>query len=200
MKRVEICTIVFAGAVNFALFLLKLYVGISSGSLTVYCDSINNLGDAAGCLAAAVGFLLMARFDEKRGARIQALCSFVIGIFVFAGGVYFIYNGAERLLYPTQVAYAQKYAVLIGATAVIKLAMGLCYVLINKRRQSAVFKVFILDSFLDCAVTLTALAGFVLVGRVQFAADGVFAIIIGAAITASALKTLWAQARALVNG
>lgn len=199
MKRVEICTVVFALAANFALFVLKLYVGISSGSLAIYCDSINNLSDTLACGIAVLGFTVLIKLSEKRSLRLQALCSFVIGIFVFASGVYFIYNGAERLIYPTLVSYAKKYALLIGATVPVKLIMGLVYMAVNKKYTSAVFSVLILDSFLDCAVTLTALTGFMLVERVQFAVDGVFAIIIGVIISAGALKTLLKQAKVLVN-
>ena len=44
---------------NFLLFLVKLFVGISSNSLAVYCDSINNLGDIFASLIALFGFIFI---------------------------------------------------------------------------------------------------------------------------------------------
>ncbi len=187
------------GIVNFALFAIKLYIGMSSGSLAIYCDSINNLADTASCILAVVCFALLYKFEEIKGARIQALCSFVIGLFVLVSGVYFIYNGAERLMYPTLTSFASKYALLIGITIIVKLVMGFVYIAVNKKYQSSVFRVLILESFLDGAVTMTALAGFLLVERVNFAVDGLFAIIIGAIITVEAVITLVRETKAIIN-
>lgn len=36
---------------NLLLAFVKLYVGISSNSLAVYCDAVNNFGDALLCAA-----------------------------------------------------------------------------------------------------------------------------------------------------
>lgn len=78
MKKTGISTAVFGTVFNFALFLVKLYIGISSNSLTVYCDAINNLGDAFACLVALIGFIIASKLDERRSSRAQSLCTFVI--------------------------------------------------------------------------------------------------------------------------
>lgn len=57
---------VFGIASNFILFLIKLYVGISSNSLAIYCDSVNNLGDTFSCLIALFGFIFMIKTNEKK--------------------------------------------------------------------------------------------------------------------------------------
>ena len=57
----------------------------------------------------------------------------------------------------------------------------------------------VLDSFLDCATTIFALMGLFLITKINFAADGIFAIIIGAAVTVSAVKNIIEQSRYLIN-
>lgn len=66
MGKTGVKTAVFGLTVNFVLFLIKLYVSISSGSLAIYCDGINNLGDTFSCIIALVGFALAIRLNEKK--------------------------------------------------------------------------------------------------------------------------------------
>lgn len=190
---------VFGIASNFILFLIKLYVGISSNSLAIYCDSVNNLGDTFSCLIALFGFIFMIKTNEKKGGRIQSLCSFIIGSIVAVTGAYCVYSGLERFMYPVLVSYSFKYAMLILLTAFVKLIMAMVYIIKNRKAPSPVYKALILDSFLDFGLTITAILGFYLVEKLNYAIDGVFGIIIGIIILAAAAKSVWQQAKILVN-
>lgn len=199
MKKYGTIAVIIGLLLNFAMFLTKLYVGISSNSLSVYCDAINNLGDTMACAIAIFGFVMLLRMDERRSARAQSLCTFVISAIIAVTGGYFIYNGIERLMYPLPVSYTRKYAVLIIITVFVKILMGIMYYLFNKRAKSTVLKAMILDSFLDCIVTITALMSLFLINRIQFAADGLLAIIAGGIVTVSAIRNLVEQAKSLIN-
>lgn len=183
---------------NFLLFLLKLYIGISSNSLAIYCDAVNNLGDTFACGVALGGFWLMKKLGEKQSKRAQSLCTFIIGLFIAVTGFLFIYHGTERLMYPVPVSYLVKYAVLLAVTIAVKLLMGLMFRAFNKKADSSVLKALELDSYLDCLVTLTALMSLVLVDKVNFAVDGTFAVIAGGIITVSAIKNLIHESKYLI--
>lgn len=189
----------FGIIMNFALFLLKLYIGIASNALSVYCDAVNNLGDVLTCFTALAGFWFVARLDKPRGMRAESLCSFVIGLAIACMGGYFIYNGIDRFLYPLPIAYTQKHAVLLLLTVPIKIGMGFVYFAARKKQPSAVLRALMLDCFLDSAMTAFVLMGFFLVSKVQFAVDGIFAIAVGAMILTSALKTVRGEAKFLIN-
>lgn len=199
MGKTGVKAAVFGLTVNFALFLIKLYVSISSGSLAIYCDGINNLGDTLSCIIALVGFALAIRLDEKKSSRAQSLASFVIGLILAFTGAYFAYNGIERLMYPVPISFLYKYAILISVTALAKLIMGIVYFKINKKHASPVYKTLIMDSFLDCAVTLSTLISLTLSVKINFAIDSILSIVIGIAVAISAVKTLWAQCKYLIN-
>ena len=199
MKNIHIPAVSIGAIVNLGLFFTKLYVGISTNSLSVYCDAINNLGDTFACMIALLGFAIAKRTGEKKQQRIQSLCTFVIGIIICATGAYFIYNGLERLMYPLQISYSKQYAVIISITILIKILMGLMYMAFNGKKPSPVLKALITDSFLDCAITVFALMGLFLITKVRFAIDGIFAVIIGTLVTVSAFKNLIEQAKYLVN-
>lgn len=56
-----------------------------------------------------------------------------------------------------------------------------------------------MDSFLDCAITLTTLISLTLSVKINFAIDSILSIVIGIAVAVSAVKTLWAQCKYLIN-
>lgn len=199
MNKIGIKATALGVIFNTVLFFAKFYVGISTNSLSIYCDAINNLGDTFACLIAVLGFFLARKVTELKSQKIQSLCTFVISLIIAATGVYFVYNGLQRLMYPLRIAYSEEYAYIIIATVFAKILMGLMYMAFNKKASSPVLKAMILDSFLDCAVTIFALMGLFLITKVNFAADGIFAIIIGTAVTVSAVKNTIEQSKFLIN-
>ncbi len=199
MGKAGVKAAIFGFSVNFILFLIKLYVSISSGSLAIYCDGINNLGDTLSCIIALVGFILAIKLNERKSNRAQALASFVIGLILAFTGAYFAYNGVERLMYPVQISYIYKYAILIAVTVFVKLIMGIVYLYVNKKHPSPVYKTLIMDSFLDCAITFSTLLSLTLSVKINFAIDSILSIVIGITVAISAVKTLIAQCKYLIN-
>lgn len=199
MNKKQISAALLGIFTNFILFAVKLYVGISSNILCIYCDAINNLGDCLSCTIAVIGFILILKLNETKGKRAEALAGFVIGIIVAVTGAICIYNGLERFIYPVLVSFSFKFAVLIAVTAVIKLLMGFIYIGINKKSPSPVLKAMIMDSFLDFGITLISLMGFYLIEKINFAADGLFGMIIGIMIFGCASKSVFEQAKYLIN-
>lgn len=184
---------------NFLLFLIKLYVGISSNSLAIYCDAINNLGDTFACIVALLGFILAKKLGGRKSDRTQSLFTFIISLVIAVSGGYFVYSGLERVLYPLPISYTKKYVFLIIATIFAKILMGIMYIWFNKKEGSPMLKALVLDSFLDCFVTTFAVMGLLLVAKVNYAVDGIFAVVTGSIITVSAVKNIIAQSKYLIN-
>lgn len=201
MTKKDIGIAVFGIVCNLSLFLIKLYVGISSNSLAIYCDSVNNLGDTFSSLIALFGFIFIIKtgVSARKSSRVQALCSFIIGSIVAVTGGYCVYTGLERFIYPVLVSYSFKYAVLIILTACVKIVMAMVYIRRNKKSPSPVYRALILDSFLDFAITAMAVMGFFLINKLNYAIDGIFGIVIGIIILISASRSVFHQARFLVN-
>ncbi len=199
MKNVRLYAAIIGLALNFALFLTKLYIGISTNSLSIYCDAVNNLGDTFACGVALFGFAMIKRLGEKPAERAQSLCTFVISLLIAATGIYFVYNGLERLFYPIPVQYSLNYLIVISATIAVKVLMALMFRAFNKKSPSPVLKALQLDSFLDCFITTAAVMGLVLVTKVNYAVDGIFAIITGSIISVSAIKNIVAETKYLIN-
>lgn len=199
MKSVGAKITITGLSINLILFFVKLYVGISVNSLCVYCDAINNLGDTFACCVAIMGFFVSKRLNEVKSTRLQILCTFVIECVVSVTGIYFVYNGFERMLYPLPVTYSDKYAILISITVLVKILMAVMYKISDKKANSTVLKALVLDSILDCFVTIFSLMSILLVTKVNFAIDGIFAIITGSVVSINAVKEVICQGKYLVN-
>lgn len=61
---------------NLLLALVKLYVGISSNSLAVYCDAVNNFGDALLCTAVLIAVLFLRAQSGQIRRRAESLLTF----------------------------------------------------------------------------------------------------------------------------
>lgn len=109
---------------NLLLALVKLYVGISSNSLAVYCDAVNNFGDALLCTAVLIAVLFLCAQSGQIRRRAESLLTFCIGLVLFVAGAYFFYSGVDRILYPLPIAYLKKYAVLLACTVPVKVFFG----------------------------------------------------------------------------
>lgn len=199
IKRAGFTASLLGAGLNFLLCLTKIYIGISSNSLAIYCDAVNNFGDTLACAVALLGFALVKRQSERQRLRTQQLFTNYISLLIAVTGFYFVYNGLERMMYPLPISYAVRYAVVLAATVVVKILMGLMFRAFNKKEPSPVLKALVLDSFLDCFVTLAALMGLVLVSKIHYAADGLFAIVTGSIITVSAVKNILQESKALIN-
>lgn len=199
MKNAGIIATSIGLVTNFLLFLTKLYVGLSSNSLSIYCDAINNLGDTFACIIAIFGFVIAKKMIEIRASRTQSLMTFVISIVIAVTGGYFVYNGIERMFYPLPVSYSKKYAIVIIATIFVKILMGIMFILFNRKSSSPMLKAMAMDCFLDCFITLFTIIGLFLIVKVNYAVDGIFAIVTGTFITISAIKNIITHAKYLIT-
>ena len=199
MKKIFLTAGITGLIVNFLLFTAKLYVGNAAFSLTIYCDAINNLGDTFSCLLATVSFALAVKLGGRRSLRVQSLASFVISIIIAITGLFFIYRGLDRLMYPAAPMYTGKYKLIILAAVLAKLLLGFVMIHLNKKAPSPIIRALALDSFADCFVTGFTLMNMLLTSRVNFAFDAYFAFVCGAVITAEAVKCIIKESKFLIN-
>ena len=75
---------------NVALFIIKVTIGIISGSIAVIADAINNLSDFLTSVITLVGFRLSSRPADKEHpyghARIEYVSSMIVSFFILLIG------------------------------------------------------------------------------------------------------------------
>lgn len=190
-------------ACNLALFLTKLYIGLSVNSVCIWSDAINNLADSLSCGLSFAFLCVTARVSRDRlpfvADKAQQLLSFVLAVVVMIVGFSFAYSSLERFLYPTPIWFQMKFFYVLLATAAVKLAMFFFYRFYARKTASGVLRVMQQDSILDFFITLTTLISFALTQYVDFAVDAVFGLLISILICINAGKMIRDAVTALLN-
>ncbi len=190
----RIIAVAAGAAVNLLMFFVKLYIGLSSNSVAIYADSLNNMTDCAVCAAVIIGFCLSA--SKKTGdypfgkGRAEELTELLVSAVILASGGVFAYISFERILYPVPVWYSSLYAVIIAATAAVKLALSFFFAKASKAFGSNAMKGISADSRLDFFITLCTLISFTLSSKTGFSVDGIAGVIISVILIVEGAKAL----------
>lgn len=181
-------------AVNIMLFAVKLYIGLSSNSISIYSDGINNLFDGFSSLAAIICVYIAGRADKLFSTALadktEQLITFAISCSVFGVGLIFLYNSAERLMYPAPVWFSVKYFVLLFSTAAVKLLMYFILKRQASKHSSSIIKIMSTDSLADFFVTSVTVLTLLLSHKGGISIDAFGGIAISIMIIASSLKSL----------
>ena len=196
------CVEDFAAA-NLLLFFVKLYVGLSANSITVYSDAVNNLFDSlsggisfAGLFAISRAADLSAAHTLKKG---EQLFSLLISVLLTFTALYFFYSSLERLVNPWPVSFTSLHVWALLGTALAKLGMLFVYRRGNRKTPSGVLRLMAMDCLLDFFITLTSVFTLWLSAKGAFRADAVCGVGISIAIAAPAVKSVLTNAAALVG-
>lgn len=192
----------FAFVCNLMLFAVKLYVGLASGSISIYSDGINNFFDCLSGALAVGAFVALGRIRNEEGEKIvrrtQSLLSFVMSVIVAFSGFYFAYNSLERFVYPTPVNYLEKYLYLILGTTAAKLMMIFVFRYLGKKADSPVIKVMAVDGVLDFFVSGVTVLTLILTKSGGYAYDAVAGVVIGVIITVGAIKLVVSSVKQII--
>lgn len=191
--------------VNIGLSLAKLYVGLSSNSLTIMLDSINNFFDILTCFVTVLAFVILLRPKTPKAplgyGRSEYLAGFVVAVAsVVVGGLFFV-RSLNRFAMPEPIWFGVESCATVAAGIVIKLAMGLTYYFVNKKSlHSKAIKAIALDSFLDTAVGTASLISFLVSTYVDYALDAIFGMAVSVAIIVFAAKMVWDNIKSVIVG
>lgn len=196
-----VCTFAFGS--NLLLFFVKLYVGLSANSISIFSDAVNNLFDSLSGLLTLICLAAVMKMTDASTRCIvrkaEQLLSFIMAIIVAVAGLYFAYSSAERLMYPTPVWYAEKYLIMLIMTAVAKLLMWFIYKKWAKKADSPIIKVMSVDCVLDFFITAVTVLTLILSKHESYSIDAIAGLLISTVIVISAVKLIISQAGKLIN-
>ena len=189
---------------NIVLVAVKLYVGISSNSLTIMLDATNSIFDVLTNIVTLVAFavLFIPRSENAPFGygRSEYLAGFIVACAsAVIGGLFFV-RSLNRLAMPEPVWYGWQNCVLISVAIPIKIALALTYFIKNKKLKSKAISAIALDCCLDVGITGASLVAFAISSEVDYAADAIFGIIISIAVLAFAVKMIIDNVKSVVKG
>ncbi len=184
---------------NVLLSILKLIVGMLSGSVAVTADAFNNLSDAGSSVVTLIGFHLASRPadpDHPFGhGRFEYLASLVIAaIIMFVGGS-FLKTSIEKIIFPESIVPSLIAVIVLVCSILVKLWLWKFYGKLGTTIDSTPMKAAAQDSLNDVFVTASALISIAIVAIWDISIDGW----IGLGVALFILRSAWDIAKDTVD-
>lgn len=181
-------------AVNLVLFVMKLSLGIFTGSVAVIADAVNNLSDAGSSILVLVGYVLSAKPADRKHpyghARIEYLITLFISVIIAALGFDLLKSSVESLGENGGVAFGTAAVAIMASSVALKLFLAIYYHVIGRRIGSASLKASAVDSLGDMAATAAVVVGMILTPHLGSYVDGVLGCAIAIYIIVLGIKLI----------
>ena len=192
-RNTYISTGTLVGALlNFLLFVIKIIVGLLSGSIAVISDSINNLSDTGVSMISFIGLRWAAKPADKNHpyghGRMEYILGLIISFFILLVGVDFFRSSFDRILNPSPVSGSILANTLIFISILVKLFLFFFYKNIGKRINSASFKSASADCLSDIAVTFSALLSLLISPHTDIPVDGIAGLVVSVLVLYAGFK------------
>ena len=181
---------VLSGAVGIAcnvfLFILKVVIGLVTGSISIAADAFNNLSDGLSCMISIVGFKVSGKApDEKHPfgyGRTEYIAGLVVAFIIVLVGFEFFKTSIDHILHPAPVAFSLVLVVILAISMLVKLWMGAFNVQIGRRIDSPVLMAAGQDSRNDVITTGVVILGMVAGQFTTLPVDGYVGVLVAAFI------------------
>ncbi len=148
-------------AVNLLLGALKVVFGLLAGSVALISDAVNNITDSSSSLITLIGTKLAGRDATEKHpfgfGRIEYLTSLIIGIIVTITGIETFINSVKEIMNPGEVNYSVFTVIVIVATMIAKIVLGIYTENKGKQLDSGALKASGADSKNDALISLATL-------------------------------------------
>lgn len=179
---------------NIILSVVKIIIGIVSGSVSVLADGVNNVFDVMSAVVTIIGVKLSKRPPDKEHpyghGRIEYLAAMIICIFVFAVGVQFLFASFKRLKNDTIDSYSNLAFILILISIVVKVYLYNFYRTIGHKINSTPLLATGTDALGDVLVTSVVMVNIISNKFFNFHVDGIAGIIVSIFIIYSAYSLI----------
>lgn len=179
---------------NIILSVVKIIIGIISGSVSVLADGVNNVFDVMSAVVTIIGVKLSKRPPDKEHpyghGRIEYLAAMIICIFVFAVGVQFLFASFKRLKNDTIDSYSNLAFTLILISIAVKVYLYNFYRTIGRKINSTPLLATGTDALGDVLVTSVVMVNIISNKFFGFHVDGIAGIIVSIFIIYSAYSLI----------
>lgn len=168
--------------VNTILFIVKLFVGIITKSISVTADAFNNLSDATSSLITMIGFKLASKPADKEHpfghGRIEYLSGLVVSFMVILVGFEFIKSSYSRIINPIPVQFKTLSFILLLLSIGTKVWLSRFNSFIGKKINSTALQASSLDALGDVFTSSCVALSLVISKWTTFPIDGYIGILV----------------------
>lgn len=167
---------------NIVLFLVKVAVGLLSGSISLVADGVNNLSDVGTNVVTLVGFRMAGKPPDKEHpfghGRTEYLSSFGVSFIILLLGYELMKTSIERILHPEPVEIGLLGVGIIVFTILVKIGLSRYYWVISKELGSQALAATAMDSRNDVLATGLVLVSFGVAKATGWIIDGYAGILV----------------------
>lgn len=126
--KVIVRTSIIGILANVFLAAFKAVVGLTSNSIAIVMDAVNNLSDAASSVITIVGTKLAGKAPDKKHpfgyGRIEYLSAMVISLIVLYAGVTAFVESVKKIITPDAPDYSAAALIIVAVAVVVKIILG----------------------------------------------------------------------------
>jgi len=191
-------------ALNLLLSLMKIIMGILTGSVAFMADGVNNLSDAGGSLVSLVAVRMAQKPDDDDHpfghGRIEYLGALAVGILIAFFGVELLTSGISAIFHPGGTAFTWLAVGLMGVGMAVKLWMWRFYRFLGTKTDNptllAAAKDSLSDVFATGAVALSAACALIF----SWPIDGYMGVLVSLLVLKAAWEVLQDVITRLLGG
>ena len=189
---------------NALLFVIKLFIALISGSVSIISDAFNNLSDASSSIITLIGFKMSSKPADKEHPyghqRIEYICAFIISTIILFIGIELGISSVKKIINPKDVSFNYVMLVILSITILIKLWMGLFYRKTAKKINSLSLKASSKDSINDVITTFVVILGLFFGNVIGFNLDGYLGVLVSIYILISGVGIIKETINNLIGG
>ncbi len=157
---------------NLLLVVIKVFAGLTAGSVSILADAINSFGDSASALLTIGGFYIANKpADEEHPfghQRAEYISGLIISIIIIIVGVEFFISSIEKIMNPTSVESSKVVFFILVVSILTKLILALYYRFLNEKIKSGsvIIEALVKDSMNDALMTSVIIISYIV--EIQF--------------------------------
>ena len=148
-------------AVNVILCCVKMFIGYLCGSIAIIGDAVHNLADAGASVITIFGYHLSAKPADPEHpfghGRIEYVAGLIIAAAILIIGVELMRSSVEKILYPEPMAATLEIVIILTASLLLQLMLGLFNRGLGKKIDSPAMLAAATDSLSDCVATFVVI-------------------------------------------
>ena len=167
---------------NTLLCVMKILVGLLSGSIAIVADAVNNLADASSSLITLIGFKLAAMPEDKEHpyghARIEYLAGLLVSVIIIVVGLELGKSSIEKILAPTPTEFSLTVVIVLLLAISIKIWQACFNVRAGKKINSMTLIATGADSRNDVIATSAVLLSLLIGHFFDLQIDGYMGVLV----------------------
>ena len=127
-NRIIIRTSIIGILANVFLAAFKAVVGLTSNSIAIVMDAVNNVSDAASSVITIIGTKLAGKEPDRKHpfgyGRIEYLSAMIISLLVLYAGITAFVESVRKIIRPDTPDYSTATLIIIAVAVVVKIVLG----------------------------------------------------------------------------